>query len=162
METLQLIGFGGLCYVNLNAANNNKNEQNFFIGSCLLSMGFILRAYEFYLTEKNNVKHKLSKGHLCLALFYLISFIYPINRRHTELNIIALVGHSLLINHNKYYNYGLLLLAIYYMIQIQENITQNDNDSKIRTISAICILTFYLQELKKINLIKKKTKSYKK
>lgn len=166
METLQLIGFSGLSYVNLNSISANQKEQNYLIGSLLLSTGFLFRTYEFYQTNrllKSNLsknklpitKDHLSKGHLFLFLFYLISFIHPINRRHTPLNILAVIGHGLLIKKNIYNGYGLLILAIYYMIQIQENITKDDNNSRIRAISAMCILTYYLEELKKINLIKR-------
>ena len=155
METLQLIGFGGFSYVNLKLLHANRLETNFFIGSLLITSGFLYRTYEFYQTEKYKTKYKVSKGHSFLGLFYLLSFLYPINRRHRQLNIIAVVGHLLLVKKNKYYDYGTLLLAIYYMIQILENIKQDDENSKIRTVSAMCILTFYLQELKKKNLIEK-------
>ena len=42
METLQLIGFSGLSYVNLNSISANQKEQNYLIGSLLLSTGFLV------------------------------------------------------------------------------------------------------------------------
>jgi hypothetical protein len=155
IDTLELFGYIGFCSVNINSIITNKDDQLLLIGSLIATTGFLYRTYEFFQKTKYNKKFDIYIGHLILGIYNLLGFFLPINKGHQLFNIISVIGNFLLITDNKYNDLGIILLAISIMFVIYSNINKDTIDGKIKTISALCFLPFFFEELKRINSDKK-------
>ena len=101
-----------------------------------------------------NVKQEFKTvniGYLLIGLYFLISFILPINPYHSILNLLPLFGYFILMR-NKNSNSGHTLLTVFYMIcsvlVLLRSRSKSDNDSllglkSVELISNILLLIFF-------------------
>ena len=108
---IPLTGYTILSIVYLIFVTINLNEDNklHLFGSIIIFIGYSSLVYE-HINKKKEEKNEFSYGHLILFLFYSLSFILPINHHFQNFDIIASIGHGILINsHNIYGKISMLL-----------------------------------------------------
>lgn len=97
-------------------------------------------------TNQSNIPHKnnIVYRHLFSAIFYITTYLLPINQQGRPTDIFALIGHILNIQHNKYSYIGLLSLTIFYVIYIVISIIEIDLlHNKFRIVGGLCLLLYY-------------------
>lgn len=130
---------------------NIKEYNNDVVSSSLLVLGYSLLSSEKYNQIKNKKETKKSKGHIMLLIFYILSLFFTINEHSKNTDIFALVGHYLLINKNNYYNIGLILMIIYYMIYCYRNSLGDHLVNKFQIVASLSLICYYLYELNELS-----------
>jgi hypothetical protein len=142
MENAQLLGFIGLSTLSIKFIDNDL-----LFGSILLSSASILLSYQFYKKINKKKQDKLSKGHTLMVLYNLLNFTFKISKNQRPTDLIALFGHALLITKNKYNKYGNMLLAVYYILFIYNNMNGKSAKDKLQMVCGGLILSNYLNTI---------------
>ena len=131
-------------YKNLSLRENNL----ILFGSLLITIGYFYAIRETYhKIYKKSVNHNISKSHLILGLFLLLSSFIPINKHVKKWNIFGLVGHFILINSNfGYQQLANICLTIYYSVYTYHNGMKNILLDKLQSIGGGLILLYYIKK----------------
>jgi hypothetical protein len=127
---------------------NNPKENNYIIfGSLLLFLGFLYAIIEtFNYIHKKSVSN-ISKSHLILGAFLLLSFIFPINKFTKKTDIFGLIGHFILINTSfGYSEIANICLTIHYSLFTYRNGTNKEIINKFQSIGGGLILLYYIKK----------------
>ena len=138
-DIVGLLGHLCLSYVYVSYLIKNASKgTNVIVSSILMAFGYLLISSEIILDMKDEIKEKekekekkerLSKqysyGRIVLALFYILSFTDLINPNRKSTDMLALIGHLLLIKDNGLTGVGLIALILYYMLYIYRNFERN-------------------------------------
>lgn len=128
------------------------------IGSVLIIIGYLISSIEksIKLVKNNKEKSTYNYGHAILAIFYFISFIYPINDHKKDSDVVALVGHILLIKNNELEIFGKGSLFVYYVLYVLRNFKEFHHlPNKFQVVGGSVTAIYYFLELF-IKLIKRK------
>lgn len=146
--------------------SNNLDKNNLLtFGSFVILFGYLISLYERiddqaeidiqeYLEsiKKINQKNKIVSNnenniifsHLFLTIFYIISFILPINQNHQLIDIFVLLGHLFTIKYNQYIIIGLIFLTIYNIINTIRNFDRfNLLFNKLQVIGGLGLILYY-------------------
>jgi hypothetical protein len=129
---------------------NIKNKQNLFqnklvvLGYVVVIFGYLLNSTHHGLTIFKIQLTKINYGNLLLALFYLFSFLIDINDERKNYDVLALVGHLLLIKDtDKDLNtVGYISLFAYHIQYIIKSFKYSDKSNKIFLTGSIFIAIF--------------------
>jgi len=144
-----LYGFAILFIIYLYYLSLNIKKNSYIIfGSFLVTIGYFFAAMEKYNHIKNpHHKNPISKSHLILGAFLLLSFLFPINHHSKKTDIFGLVGHFILINTNFGYNQiANVCLTIYYLLYTYRNGMDHETIGKIRAFAGGSILLYYIKQ----------------
>lgn len=128
---------------------NLKETSLIVFGSLLVAVGYFFAVTEKYnyLYKPNIKKNNISKSHLILGLFPLLSFVLPINHHSKKTDIFGLVGHFILINSNfGYKELANICLTIYYSLYVYRNIIKDDKIEKLQGIGGGLVLLYYIKK----------------
>ena len=133
--------------------NVKKNENKLIIfGSLLITIGYFFAAQEKYnyINNKNlsvNISN-ISKSHLILGAFGLLSFIFPINNKVKQTDVFGIIGHFILINSNfGYSEIANICLTIYYSLYTYRHASKNELLSNIQGIGGGLVLLYYIKKV---------------
>ena len=79
------------------------------------------------------------------AVFYLLSFIIPINEHYKSTDITALVGHFLLIKGNNII--GIVSLLLYYTLYVYRNSQEDKMVNNGQVVGGTLLVLYYGKEL---------------
>jgi hypothetical protein len=137
---IMAIGFG------LQIKNNVeiKNNKLILVGSIVVILGYLATATFHGLTMFKKSISKIHYGNLVLALFYLFSFLININSERKNYDVLALVGHLLLIKDNdKDMNtVGLIALYAYHIEYIIKSFKYYDKTNKVFLVGSISLFIY--------------------
>jgi len=134
-DIVGLLGHLCLSYVYISyLIKNADKETTIVVSSMLMALGYLLLSSEMILDIKDEIdekekektnKKRLSKqysyGRIVLALFYILSFTDIINPNRKTTDMLALIGHLVLIKDNGLLGIGSFALILYYMLYIYRN-----------------------------------------
>lgn len=126
---------------------NLKENTHIIFGSLLVTFGYLYAILETYNYLKKNPVSKISKSHIILGVFLLLSFILPINTHSKKSDIFGVIGHLLLINPNfGYSGVANICLTIYYSLYTYRNATHHDMLEKIQAVGSGLIVLYYIKK----------------
>jgi hypothetical protein len=126
---------------------NLKENTNIIIGSLLVIFGYLFAILETYNYIKKKSVSKISKSHIILGVFLLLSFILPINTHSKKTDIFGVIGHLLLINPNfGYSGVANICLTIYYSLYTYRNARHNDTVERMQAVGGGLILLYYIKK----------------
>jgi len=143
---------------------NSINKDNMYIifGTILLSFGYFELFIKYYkkmkdYTEKKHNKQKKwdKTGNLIIFMYFLISYLLPINKHKHLTDIFSLIGHLLIIT-NINSNFSNILFTLYYLSYAITTLEENVLSNKIKLFGAL-ILIYYNGRHAYENYILKKT-----
>jgi len=146
-EKFAFYGYIILFIIHLYYLYKNLNQNNFIIfGSLLITVGFFFAAYEMYNNLLNKPRSIISKSHLIVGSFRLLSFILPINSHVKSTDIFGLIGNFILINSNfGYQEIANTCLTIFFSLNTYRNISKNQILDNIRGIGSGLVLLYYIK-----------------
>lgn len=103
INIISLIGYVILAIAfGLQVKNNLGEGSDKFVvmGSIMIVIGYLMTGIHYGINIANKKLTNINYGHMVLAIYYLISFIFPINNKRLDTDVLALVGHLLLIKKN--------------------------------------------------------------
>lgn len=138
--------------------DNLSKDKLIIFGSVLVTIGYLVSTAEkVKKVTKPKKESKIQYGHLILAIFYLISFVLPINEHLKKSDLLALVGHVLLIKHNKLSSVGMASLLVYYLVYIARNAQEFEHlPNKLQVVGGVVVTGYYGYELVETLLHNKK------
>jgi hypothetical protein len=154
---IPIFGYSFLLIANLIFLKSNLIKNNLFLfGSLIILFNISVSLYEkinnlsIIVKPKQKLTHQPYKNniiysHLFLTIFYITTYLLPINQQGRATDIFGLIGHILNIQHNKYNYIGLLSLTIFYIIFIVINIIEIDLlHSKFQIVGGLFLLVHYI------------------
>lgn len=136
------IGFG------IQIKNNFSIETNKLVifGYIIVIIGYLLNAVNDGLSIFKIKMSEINYGNLLLSLFYLFSFLLDINKERKNYDVLALVGHLLLIKEtDKDMNLvGMISLLIYHVQYVIKSFKYSSNSNKIFTSGSSFLSLFFI------------------
>lgn len=135
------IGFG------IQIKNNISIEKNKLVlfGYFLVIVGYLLNSVQHGLNIFDIKISNINYGNLLLAIFYLLSFLIDINNERKNYDVLALIGHLLLIKDtDKDMNIvGMISLFTYHIQYIIKSFKYSDKSNKIFSTGSILLAVFF-------------------
>lgn len=141
--------------------DNLSKDKLIIFGSVLIFIGYLTASIEksIKLAKKTKKIHKYNYGHIILTIFYFVSFLYPINDHKKDLDVLALVGHILLIKNTGEKEIEIIgnsSLFVYYILYVIRNYKEFELlPNKIQVVGGSIAVIYYVFELF-VKLIKDK------
>jgi len=120
MNIVSLIGYVILAIAfGLKLKDNLNLEPLLLFGSVIIIAGYLITGIHHGINIANKKLSKYNYGHLTLSIYYLLSFLSPINDNKMDSDVLALLGHVLLIRNNDQFNlFGMISLFLYFVLSI--------------------------------------------
>lgn len=141
--------------------DNISKDKLLIFGSALILIGYLTTSIEKSIKLAKNTKeiHKYDYGHMILAVFYLNSFLFEINDHRKDSDVLALVGHILLIKNTgekEIETIGNSSLFLYYVLYVIRNYKEFKLlPNKFQVVGGSIAAIYYFFELF-VKLIKNK------
>ena len=161
INIISLVGYVILAIAfGLQVKNNLvSNNTALIVGSVVVVVGYLITGIQNGLNMANkNLNYNY--GHMILAVYYLASFLFPINNNRMDSDVLALVGHILLIrNNDSHFNLvGMTSLFGYFVLSIIR-LWKNLDDLENKVMLAGSIITAAFLNIKVFqNLVKDRIK----
>jgi hypothetical protein len=121
INIISLVGYVILAIAfGLQVKNNlASNNTVLIVGSVVVVIGYLITGIQHGINIANK-KLKHNYGHMILAVYYLSSFLFPMNNNRMDSDVLALVGHILLIRNNdsQFNLVGMTSLFGYFVLSI--------------------------------------------
>jgi hypothetical protein len=130
--------------------DNLSKDKLIIFGSVLILIGYLTTSIEnsIKLAKKTKQIHTYNYGHIILTIFYFVSFLYPINDHRKDSDVLALVGHILLIKNNELEIFGKGSLIVYYVLYVMRNFKEFEFlPNKIQVVGGSVAVIYYILEL---------------
>lgn len=158
-DIVGLLGHLCLSYVYISyLIKNADKETTIVVSSMLMASGYLLISSDMFLDIKDDMKEekkkeRLSKqysyGRIVLALFYILSFTDIINPNRKTTDMLALIGHLVLIKDNGLLGIGSFALILYYMLYIYRNFEKDfPLLNTLQVIGGILLLIYHGNDLR--------------
>ena len=130
----------------------HKDSIYFLLGCLLIISGYLTSAVEKTIKIAQNKKkiHKYNFGHIVLFIFYLLTFLTEkkINNHAKDSDVLALLGHAVLIFKNDLNIVGYSSLLVYYILYIIRNFKEFDHwSNKFQVGGGIILIVYYIIEI---------------
>lgn len=126
---------------------NLKENTHIIFGSLLVTVGYLYATLETYNYVNKKPVNKISKSHIILGVFLLLSFILPINKHSKKTDLFGVIGHLLLINPSfGYSGVANICLTIYYSLYTYRNGSHHHMLEKIQGVGGGLILLYYIKK----------------
>jgi len=147
INIISLIGYIILAIAfGLKVKNNLLSDNKVLIvGSSVVVIGYFVSGISYGVSAVNKLS-KYNYGHVILAIYYLVSFLFPLENNRNDTDVLALVGHILLIknNYNQFNLFGMTSLYAYFVISIINLFKNFDNlENKVMLAGNGMIIIFF-------------------
>jgi hypothetical protein len=163
INIISLIGYVVLAIsFGLQVKNNlaSGGDKYILMGSGLVVIGYLMTGIHYGINIAGKKLTKINYGHMVLAIYYLFSFLFPINNKRVDSDVLALVGHLLLIKNNDHeFNLvGMASLFSYFVLLIIRLFKDMDSLENKILLGGSFISAAYLNIRIYQNLVKDKIK----
>jgi hypothetical protein len=121
INIISIIGYVILAIAYGLQVKNNLSSGNtmLIVGSVIVVLGYLMTGIQHAMNIANK-KLQYNYGHMILALYYLASFLFPVNNNRMDTDVLALVGHILLIRNNdtQFNLVGMTTLFGYFVLSV--------------------------------------------
>lgn len=146
INIISLVGYVILAIAFGLQVKNNFSSDNTtaIVGSMVVVVGYLITGIQNGLNMANK-KLDLNFGHMLLAIYYLATFLFNINNNRFDSDVLALVGHLLLIrnNDNQFNLVGMTSLFAFFVLSIIRLFKNSDGlENKVMLLGSIITAAF--------------------